>query len=168
VTEFVCRVKEENPDYLSACKDLPKYPGTQYCVLHFPGEKKKEDFEQVKKDKLEREHYDFSGTVFPEGTSDFSRCVFDGNADFTGATFIGEADFSSAQFSGEVTDFSEAQFDGKLTDFSGAEFSAGGTSFFQAQFGTGRIEFVGAQFCRETNFKEATFNNQPDFHDTTL
>ena len=101
MAEFVCGVREKNPNYLSACKDLRQYQDTGYCVLHFPGEEKKEDFEQVKKDKLEQEDYDFSGTVFPEGTSDFSRFVFDGNADFTGATFVGEADFKEAQFSGE-------------------------------------------------------------------
>lgn len=47
MAEFVCGVREKNPDYLSACKDLPEYQDTGYCVLHFPGEEKKEDFEQA-------------------------------------------------------------------------------------------------------------------------
>jgi hypothetical protein len=105
VAEFVCGVREKNPNYLSACKNLPEYRDTGYCVLHFPGEEKKEYFEQVKQSKLEREDYDFSGTVFPEGSSDFSEFVFDGNADFTGATFVGEANFAGAQFSGKRTSF---------------------------------------------------------------
>lgn len=46
MTEFVCEVDDI---YRSACKDLPKYPGTRYCVLHFPGEDKKGNFEQVLK-----------------------------------------------------------------------------------------------------------------------
>jgi hypothetical protein len=47
VAEFVCEVREKNPDYLSACKNLPEYRDTGYCVLHFPGEEEKEDFEQA-------------------------------------------------------------------------------------------------------------------------
>ena len=45
VAEFVCGVRDKNPNYLSACKNLPEYRDTGYCVLHFPGEK--EDFEQA-------------------------------------------------------------------------------------------------------------------------
>jgi uncharacterized protein YjbI with pentapeptide repeats len=129
VAELVCAVREKNPDYLSACKDLPEYRDTGYCVLHFPGEEKREDFEQVKKDKLEQQDYDFSGTFFPEGTSDFSRFVFVGNADFTGATFVGKADFQEAQFSGESTSFEGAQFSGAETSFSRVHFSGAETSF---------------------------------------
>ena len=133
VAEFVCGVRDKNPNYLSACKNLPEYQETSYCVLHFPGEEK-EDFEQVKKDKLERQDYDFSGTVFPERTSDFSRIVFDGNADFTGATFSGDADFTGAQFSGRETHFSDAQFSGGQTVFAKARFCGAGTIFAYAPF----------------------------------
>ena len=120
MAEFVFRAREKNPNYLSACKNLPEYRDTGYCVLHFPGEEKREDFEQIKKDKLEQEDYGFSGTVFPEGSSDFSEFVFDGNADFTGATFVGEADFQEAQFSGAQTNFYRAQFSGAQTNFQAA------------------------------------------------
>ena len=99
MAEFVCGAREKNPNYRSACKNLPEYRDTGYCVLHFPGEEKKEDFERVKQSKLEQEDYYFSGTLFPEGTSHFSRFVFDGNADFTGATFVGKAAFAFTQFS---------------------------------------------------------------------
>jgi uncharacterized protein YjbI with pentapeptide repeats len=181
VAEFVCGVREKNPYHLSACKNLPEYRDTGYCVLHFPGEEKKEeDFEQVKKDKLEQEHYDFSGTVFPEGTSDFSRFVFDGTAVFTGATFVGKADFSGAQFSGKRTSFSDAQFSGKETNFSRAQFSSSkGTSFLGAHFSSGEwtsfsdarfsgewTSFSGAHFSgKETNFSEAQFNSTETYFD---
>jgi hypothetical protein len=57
---FTCAVDGE---YRSACKGLPKYPGTRYCVLHEPGEEKnKEDFLKVVKSKLDRQDYDFGGT----------------------------------------------------------------------------------------------------------
>jgi hypothetical protein len=65
---FTCAVEDEN--YLSACKDLPKYSGSRYCVLHEPDEaKNKEEFEEAKKRKLARKDYDFGGTVFPDGIS---------------------------------------------------------------------------------------------------
>jgi uncharacterized protein YjbI with pentapeptide repeats len=169
VAEFVCGVEEKNPNYLSVCKNLPEYRDTGYCVLHFPGEEKKEDFEQVKKDKLEQEDYDFSGTVFPEGTSDFSRCVFDGRAGFTGATFIGEADFSFARFRGEGTFFVGAQFRGESTDFSEAGFSAGSTHFTGAQFNGKSTDFSGTQFgSAETSFQEATFAKEVYFSGVTF
>jgi hypothetical protein len=47
VAEFVCGVRGKLPDYSSACKNLPEYQDTGYCVLHFPGEEEKEDFEQA-------------------------------------------------------------------------------------------------------------------------
>jgi uncharacterized protein YjbI with pentapeptide repeats len=169
VAEFVCGVREKNPNYLSACKNLPQYRDTGYCVLHFPGEEKREDFEQVKKDKLEQEDYDFSGTVFPEGTSDFSRFVFDGNADFTGATFIGEADFSFAQFSGAETYFNRAQFSGAGTYFQGAQFSGEWTYFQDAQFSGESTYFNGAQFGSvETSFQEAHFAKEVYFTGVTF
>jgi hypothetical protein len=168
VAEFVCGVREKTPNYLSACKNLPEYQETSYCVLHFPGEEK-EDFEQVKKDKLEREDYDFGGTVFPEGTSDFSRFVFDGNADFTGAAFVGEADFHGAQFSGEGTFFVGAQFRGESTDFSEAGFSAGSTHFTGAQFNGKSTDFSGTQFgSAETSFQEASFAKEVYFSGVTF
>jgi hypothetical protein len=106
---FTCEVDEE---YRSACKELPKYPGTRYCVLHDPdAEKNKEDFLKVRKSKLDRKDYDFGGTVFLDGTSNFEGTKFDANTHFAEAKFIGEANFSRAQFSSsEKTYFTEAQF----------------------------------------------------------
>jgi hypothetical protein len=78
--EFTCDVDKQ---YRSACKDVPKYSGSRYCVLHEPDEaKNKEDFEEAKKSKLDREDYDFRGTVFPEGTSEFQGFEFEANVSF--------------------------------------------------------------------------------------
>ena len=118
MAEFVCGVREKNPNYLSACKDLPEYRGTGYCVLHFPGEEKKEDFDQVKQSKLApaQQDYNFGGTVFPEGTSDFQGFEFEASVSFEGAQFSGEwTSFSGAQFSGERTDFQDAKFGAEVT-----------------------------------------------------
>jgi uncharacterized protein YjbI with pentapeptide repeats len=184
VAEFVCGVREKDPNYLFACKNLRQYQDTGYCVLHFPGEKKKEDFEQVKKDKLEQEDYDFSGTFFPEGTSDFNRFVFearvsfegaqfsgestyfagaqfDGNTSFYGAQFNGDTYFAEAHFSGEWTSFSSAQFSSERTDFSGAQFSGERTDFQQAHFGGAETSFSSAQFSSErTDFSGAQFSSE--------
>ena len=180
MAEFVCGVREKNPNYLSACKNLPEYRDTGYCVLHFPGEEK-DDFEQVKKDKLEREDYDFSGTVFPEGTSDFGGVEFHTDTHFTDATFIGGAQFSDATFSGEWTSFNraqfsgaqtsfqEAQFSGEWTDFNSAQFSGERTYFSEAQFSGAQTYFVAAQFSGvETYFKEATFAKEVYFSGVTF
>jgi uncharacterized protein YjbI with pentapeptide repeats len=155
---FTCAVEDE--DYLSACKDLPKYSGSRYCVLHEPDEaKNKEEFEEVKKSKLARKDYDFGGAVFPEGTSDFEGREFDADTSFDGATFIGEANFKGAQFSGERTNFPYAQFSGEATDFSYAQFSGEATDFSYAQFSGERTEFLRAKFnAGWTSFTEAQFS----------
>ncbi len=155
MTGFVCEVDEL---YRSACKGLPKYPGTQYCVLHYPGEEKKEDFRKVLESKCAQHDYNFGGTVFPEGASDFKGFEFD-NANFSGATFIGKANFSEAQFSGEWTYFSGAQFSSEWTYFSEAQFSSERTSFYQTQFSGGWTSFSGAKFNgKETMFSGAQFS----------
>src|SRR5215211_2017968 len=154
---FTCEADEE---YRSACKDLPKYSGSRYCVLHEPDEaKNKEEFEEVKKSKLARKDYDFGGAVFPEGTSDFEGREFDADTNFDGATFIGEANFKGAQFSGERTNFPYAQFSGEATDFSYAQFSGEATDFSYAQFSGERTEFLRAKFnAGWTSFTEAQFS----------
>ena len=166
VAEFVCGIREKNPDYLSACKDLPEYQDTGYCVLHFPGEEKTEDFEQVKKDKLEQQDYDFGGAIFPDGTSNFERYEFDADVNFTGATFVGKANFQEAQFSSRYTFFRRAQFSGEMTSFDRAQFSGEGTSFVGAQFGSAETSFQEATFAKEVYFSGVTFSEKVTFWGT--
>jgi len=184
--EFTCAV--EDAQYRSACKDLPKYSGSRYCVLHEPDEaKNKEAFEEAKKSKLDRKDYDFSGTVFPEGTADFEGFEFDADANFAGATFsgvntrfngaafIGEADFTEATFSAVLTYFN-ATFSGVNTRFNGATFSGERTDFERATFSGELTDFSGATFSAlntrfdftqfgsaETEFQEATFVKEVAF-----
>jgi hypothetical protein len=163
VAEFVCGVEKKDPGYLSACENLPEYRDTGYCVLHFPGEEKKEDLEQVKKDKLEQEDYDFSGTVFPEGTADFGGVEFHRDTHFTDAPFIGGADFREAQFSGDWTYFDRAHFSGGWTSFYRAHFSGERTSFYRAQFGSAETSFQEATFAKEVYFSGVTFSEKVTF-----
>jgi uncharacterized protein YjbI with pentapeptide repeats len=155
---FTCEVEEQ---YRSACKDLPKYPGTSYCVLHEPDEgKSKEAFEEAKKSKIVQKDYDFRGAIFPEGTSNFDEREFDADANFSGATFI-EANFRGAKFS-KGANFREAHFSGEKTDFREAYFSGERTDFTEAQLGGKRTLFTSAQFGSEerTYFSEAHFSGE--------
>src|SRR5215211_918496 len=152
VAEFVCGVREKNPNYLSACENVPEYRDTGYCVLHYPGEeKKKEDFLKVVKSKLDRKHYNFGGTVFPDGTSDFKRREFDAPTIFAGAMFFGEAYFTGAKFSGAQT------------DFTGAKFSGEKTSFLEVEFGSTETSFQEVTFTELVDFDEATFRDKVAF-----
>jgi uncharacterized protein YjbI with pentapeptide repeats len=157
VTEFVCEVDE---DYRSACKGLEFYgehEGNRYCVLHFPGEEKKDGFRKVLESKLAQKDYNFGGAIFPEGTSEFEGAEFDAYARFTRVTFLGEANFTRAKFSGK-TSFTEAQFSGG-TDFSEAQFNGERTYFGEAQF-SGQTSFTEAKFSGETSFIEAKFSGE--------
>jgi uncharacterized protein YjbI with pentapeptide repeats len=157
---FTCAVEKE--EYRSACKDLPKHPGSRYCVLHEPGpEKNKEDFLKAKESKLARKDYDFGGTVFPEGTSDFKGREFDADANFAGAIFNGTADFSNARFNSKVTSFIETRFSGERTDFKKAQFSSERADFREAQFKGEETSFSEAQFSGKwTHFSEAQFSGE--------
>ena len=155
---FTCAVDDEL--FRSACEGLDFYgehESKRYCVLHYPGEEKNiEDFLKVKKSKLDRQDYDFGGTVFPEGTADFEGREFDATTEFSGATFLGEAYFPVAKFSGCSTSFSRTQFSGR-TSLRGAQFS-GWTYFSGARFSGEWTDFSGAKFSGErTDFSEAEF-----------
>ena len=189
---FTCKVDGQ---YLSACKvsrgeDLPEYKDG-YCVLHYPGyvptqdveahefakfektlEEKREEFEKVRASKLDCGDYDFSGTIFAEGTSAFKDFEFDAQTNFAGAKFIGDVNFSGAKFSAEDTNFSaaqfssewiyfeEAQFSSKQTYFLGAQFYGKQTRFWRAQFAGFVTHFSTAQFhSKLTNFAHAQFHS---------
>jgi uncharacterized protein YjbI with pentapeptide repeats len=170
---FTCAV--ENEQHRSACKSLPKYSGSRYCVLHEPaGEKDKELFVSVKESKLARKDYDFGGTVFPEGTSDFEEFEFDADARFSGAIFLGAANFSAAKFSGEQTSFVGAHFSGEQTSFYSAQFDGdadfyeaqfnGHASFLMSRFSGYRASFARARFSGErTDFRQVRFDGKTAF-----
>ena len=165
MTDFVCKVEKENPNYLAACKDVPEYLGTEYCVLHYPDENKnKEHFEKVLACKLALKDYEFGGTVFPERTSRFEEFVFDADVDFTGATFHGAASFFGTRFCGEAA-FSDAKFGGRATSFSAAQFGEA-AHFWGTRF-CGEAAFSDAKFGgRQTSFSEAEFGGGADFSRT--
>ncbi len=194
MTDFVCHVKEQLPEgtteeirevWREACKGLDfygEYGGHQYCVLHFPSCDKEEDLKQVLDSKLTQRDYNFGGTFFPAGTSDFEAYEFNAEVNFAGATFAKGANFAGARFNGvetcfrvatfngEQTNFSSAQFNGENTWFSTAQFNSEVTSFSGATFNGEQTSFVGATFSgdvpperRRTTFYGATFNSNANF-----
>jgi uncharacterized protein YjbI with pentapeptide repeats len=188
MSDFVCHVREgldeeTREEWRNACEELGFYgehEKKRYCVLHFPGEEKKADFEKVLEDKLAQNDFHFGGTVFPEnalqvheraihedvifsgatfvGRVRFFRVTFNGNIDFSRATFAGYTSFAESTFNNK-TDFQEAQFRGEETSFRSARFSGEETLFFNAQFRSRWTNFEGAQFHRGklTNFSSTQF-----------
>jgi len=158
---FTCEVEK---DYRSACEGLDFYgehEGKHYCVLHYPGEEKKDGFRKVlEESKRAQKDYDFRGAIFPEGTSNFDEREFDADANFSGATFI-EANFRGAKFS-KGANFREAHFSGEKTDFTEAHFSGERTAFTEAQLCGKRTLFTRAQFGGEerTSFRGAHFSGE--------
>jgi uncharacterized protein YjbI with pentapeptide repeats len=162
VNTFICQCRDE---FRSVCENLQlefygEHEGKQCCVLHFPSEHKKSDFEEVLQVKFGREDFDFRGAFFPSRTARFGGHEFV-SASFHEATFSGETDFSNAKFSGERTSFHRAKFSGERTSFRRAKFSGEGISFSQAQFSSAVTDFSLARFSgRWTSFTYARFSGE--------
>src|SRR5947209_16107634 len=91
VATFVCACDEESMRI--ACKGLPFYKehkGKPYCVLHYPGNDKSADFDEVLESKIRAEDFNFSGVWFPDEV-DFSNSTFTTAASFASATFSAKA-----------------------------------------------------------------------------
>jgi len=185
MSEFLCAC---NWTHRSACKGLPFYAeheGERYCVLHFPGKDKEDEFQAAVDSKVQRHDFDFGGVFFSEGTGFFYSFDFDAEASFRdatfewvaafsgtfrkqasfqGATFTGVADLSDTVFE-ENVEFSRATFEAEVlyidaifrkhADFSAATFN-GDAVFSRATF-VGGVEFLGATFNKDANFNEAVF-----------
>lgn len=139
---FVCECEELGR---RACRDEGFYKerdGKRYCVLHYPGIEKKEEFAIALRRKLEEDDFDFQGVWFPD-LADFSGHAFNSYASFSNALFNGPADFNGAQFK-------------SAADFNSALFSAGAT-FISAKF-SASADFSNAGFIADANFINAWFS----------
>src|SRR5262249_26473914 len=119
---FVCDCGES---YRRVCKGEEFYKesaGKRYCVLHYPGKEKAEEFKVALEKKLESKNFDFALVWFPDHV-DFRGFDFSADVNFGGATFSAGADFSRAIFSAGAY-FPRATFSAGA-DFSYATFSAG-------------------------------------------
>lgn len=151
---FIC----ECEDWMrSACRGeifYKEHYGKRYCVLHYPGKEKSEEFEKSLQRKLDDKDFDFRGVWFPDDVS-FENFTFNVAADFSGAQFNAIAIFKDAQFSDEAN-FSGAQFSTDAS-FNGARFSAI-ANFGYAQF-SADADFKGAQFSADAYFSDVQFKN---------
>lgn len=170
----------------SACvgETYKKAAGKNFCVLHYPGEEKGDDFARALSEKLKKADFDFRGAVFV-GAGRFPNVVFSGAASFYGAVFKDEAIFFAATFKG-YTDFRRVQFckgvdirratfcgeaDFRNTTFGGkADFSfstfESAASFFNSDFEVAR--FISTTFKSGTEFRVASFKGEANFSSATF
>src|SRR6266540_3349143 len=166
----------------TACKGeefYKEYEGNRFCVLHYPGNEKAEDFKVVLERKLDSKDFDFCGIWFPyranfakarfSVNADFSKAIFSmgaifrnaefKRADFSNATFSADADFALAKFS-EDANFSNANFSAKAhfndTDFKKA------ADFREAIFSE-NVRFIAANFKAAADFSDASFSKGVNF-----
>lgn len=109
----------------------------KYCVLHYPGQDKEDQFKKAFDEKRAANNFDFSGVWFPYGVS------------FSGLT-LSKASFRESKFN-SAAQFGKTDF-GTYVDFRGTQFLD--VSFQYAKFVTG--DFAGASFGR-ADFLEAEF-----------
>lgn len=138
-----------------------EHDGKRYCVLHYPGPEKSEDFKKVLDRKLNAQDFDFEGTWFPDKLS-FQEFAFTGNANFKSAQFRTAVDFREAKFSADA-DFREARFNAG-TNFRETKFRAG-ADFREARF-SADADFTMAQFGAATYFAMAHFDANANFRST--
>jgi pentapeptide repeat protein len=168
-TKFACNC---DPDHRSACwpETFPQpYRDTGYCVMHFPGTEKSDEFNFAFAAKLEDGDYDFRGVWFPDELK-LSEHSFEKNAVFESATFKALANFSRANF-GLRADFTKAVFE-EQAQFNSANYTAranfddvafkGNANFDRATF-RARVGFNSARFEKRASFKSATFHDRTNF-----
>jgi hypothetical protein len=147
MANFTCDVDER---YRSACEGLDFYSehkGKRYCVLHFPGEDKKDRFEKQLNSKLTQKDYDFGGVCFPGDTAAFGSREFEKPVSFSEAIFKGAVDFSAWRkrpYRRLNVTFK------KGADFRFATFEKG-------------VTFSRATFEKEANFNHTTFKDEARF-----
>jgi hypothetical protein len=176
---FICSCENEMRKVCAGEQFYKECDGNRYCVFHYPGQEKVEDFETALEKKIRAKDFNFRGVWFPKGISlgdyrfepgvDFSKAIFSdeavfdkvyfrGTVDFQEATFSGEARFNGTHF-GDVVDFQEANFLGTVS-FQGARF---GASKFQKTNFSAAANFMVAWFHNAAYFTEVKFNADANF-----
>lgn len=178
---FVCACEEY---YRQSCSSQGFYKeagGKRYCIFHYPGQDKIEEFRVALTERLsEAETCEFTGVWFPVGI-DFEQLVqvpamfngahfaghvrFEGNFNedvwFGGTVFAGGANFDKAQFRQAVV-FFNSQFKGTTT-FSSSRF------FEDAIFNGVNFEYVSFQqatFLMDVSFLNSKFRGFADFSES--
>jgi uncharacterized protein YjbI with pentapeptide repeats len=182
---FVCDCDE---DMRPACENEPfykEYEGKRYCVFHYPGEEKIEEFNAAFLNKEVTGDNNFRGLWFPKEVSmyktnatggDFSRAVFNGpltcyktkfSADisFNGATFRGPVRFDRCTFRSYIT-FEYATFCERVEFIHESSFKTDKTdanvSFNFATFKS-EVRFDGCIFGEWVSFGFSKFHARANF-----
>jgi hypothetical protein len=126
---FVCDCEERMRSACAGNYCFGVHEGKKYCVLHFPGKEKREEFYEAAKRKLDSVDFNFKGVWFPEVS--FVGFTFSADAFFSCTTFRAEALFNTATFTGKAyfifaasdadADFNSATF-GAWVNFNSAIF----------------------------------------------
>lgn len=168
------------------CRDLPFYrelDGKEYCVLHYPGQDKIDDFTSVFEERIQENEWDFGMVYFPKAIL-YENEEFHKNINFSHATFTERLIFQSCTFWGlfncfdsiflddasffcefhKQVNFNSADFQ-EHAGFSGAKFHEESfPSFNRTKFKTS--SFFTSRFNSQTEFKKAIFIGSADFSRT--
>jgi hypothetical protein len=132
--------------------------GKAYCVFHYPGADKSNEFALAVSQKINQQDYLFYGTWFPDSV-DFSGLEFTKWANFEWVTFSSDAKFDAAKFL-ENCQFIAASFKGKAsfnkTLFSRSKRHDFPTNFYSTRF-EGDVDFSLAEFKDKVTFEDSIF-----------
>lgn len=182
------------------CRDLPLYgeiDGKEYCVLHYPNDKKASDFKAVFQERVDNDCWDFRMVYFPELLeyesqefqikADFSHatfaqgislkyCKFLAHFSFFDARFLDDSFFTYSEFFKQVN-FNAAEFQ-EHGGFAGVTFhkeshpSFNRTKFKNSSFGSTKfhneVKFSDAIFSEYADFFQAEFFSKADFKNISL
>lgn len=169
------------------CRDLPIFgaiDGREYCVLHFPEKGKQEAFNEVLRDRLTEDSWDFRMVYFPgelqlkgselSADANFNHAIFSESVDFSSSKLCGRFDFFDSKFQ-KGANFFDCKFIGQV-NFNGAEFSEyaqfavadfalnSNASFTQTIFES--VSFDAAKFHTDVSFQRSLFKVKLDFGDS--
>jgi len=182
---FICDCPLYSRSACVGARFYAAHEGKSYCVLHFPGEAKLQDFKDALKQKLDADDFNLSGVWFPaeedfknfrfvKGTDftfahfnarvSFYKVVFGANADFYKVTFSAGANFSDSTFH-QAAKFLNASFGGEAS-FAGTAFL--GEAHFSSAVFMKDAYFSGASFAAQAHFASVEFLAKVLFHATTF
>jgi uncharacterized protein YjbI with pentapeptide repeats len=171
----------------SACHNevfYKEYDGKRFCVLHYPGKDKSQEFRVALQRKLTNQDFDFRGVWFPypfaghkqtfsgaicfaeahfSEALQFRDLTFEQKIDFSKATFGSTAEFKRVAFKGD-SNFSDCRFS-DMVEFDEIKFNFG--QFSKATFNS-RVTFQACLSEEGTNFSNAVFSGKASFKKSTF
>jgi|GEM_PF-1274087 len=182
MSSFVCAYASPDRSFIfpklsKVCEHLPffgEHEGKSYCVLHYPLEDKKEEFNQVLKQKIDKSDFNLCGVWFPE-TVDFTGFTFETEVDlyesffyktplFNRVVFHKSVNFSSATFN-ENCVFINSRFNDS-TSF--LRLTVNGNANFTHSYFKEKTYFSNSRFCSVAEFPRTYFAHSVSFTDASM